>query len=217
MTTPNLPPLGTDPTSTFSFHKIVALLRDLARDPRGRGVAVLVYGEATGIWEKLWVEGRVGYHSGAADRIAKRSRKIASKRKASSSPVAQVTSRTKTKALKGKEVKVKMEYLTKALSPHIPNEKDRRERLRENLGKMGCAHLMDIPWKWTSEAMVQEFVTKKVPEQFQRTVRGYPENWTLNLVLKSLKLGEKGEVIPQKASADEYQYLFKEPPHNSDG
>jgi hypothetical protein len=103
--------------------------------------------------------------------------KASSKRKSVASPAARATSRAKTKATRTKEAQTDPAYIAKPLVPHILSEKDRKEKLKENLKKMGCSYLMDIPWKWTSRVMLKELATRKVPDQFQDTIRGHPEKW----------------------------------------
>jgi hypothetical protein len=65
--------------------------------------------------------------------------------KSIASPAAQATSRAKTKATRTKEAQTDLAYVAKPLVPHIPSEKDRKEKLKENLKKMGCSYLMDVP------------------------------------------------------------------------
>jgi hypothetical protein len=143
--------------------------------------------------------------------------KASSKRKSVTPLAARATSRAKTKATRTKEARTDPAYVAWPLVPHIPNEKDRKEKLKENLKKMGCSCLMDVPWKWTSEVILQELATRKVPNQFQNTIRGHPEKWTQELIARALNLEVEGDVIPQRASAEEYQKYFSVAPHNSDG
>jgi hypothetical protein len=56
--------------------------------------------------------------------------------------------------------------------------------------------------------MLKELATKKVPNQFQDTIRGHPEKWTQDLVAKALNLRVEGDMIPQRASTKEYQKYF---------
>jgi hypothetical protein len=92
-------------------------------------------------------------------------------------------------------------YISRPLFPHVPSDKTRKEKLQENLKKMGCSYLMEVPWKWTSEVMLWELVFKKVLECFHDTIRGCPDKWTKKLIGRALNLEVKGEVIPQRASA----------------
>jgi hypothetical protein len=93
--------------------------------------------------------------------------KASSKRKSVAPPAAQATSRPKTKATRRKEAQTDPAYVARPLVPHIPSEKDRKEKLKENLKNMGCSYLMDVPWKWTSKVMLQELATRKVPRYNQ--------------------------------------------------
>jgi hypothetical protein len=138
------------------------------------------------------------------------------KRKSTAPPAVREARRTKqTKKTEGSQTDPV--YVSRPLFPHVPSEKTRKEKLQENLKKMGCSYLMEVPWKWTSKVMLQELVFKKVPEHFQDTIRGCPGKWTKELIGRALNLEVNGEVIPQRASAEDYLEYFNVSPHNSDG
>jgi hypothetical protein len=113
-----------------------------------------------------------------------------------------------------KEAQTDLAYVAKPLVPHILSEKDRKEKLKENLKKMGCSYLMDIPWKWTTGVMLKELATRKVPDQFQDTMRGHPKKWTQEFVARALNLGvEGGRDSPESINRGVREVLQCSPPY----
>lgn len=49
---------------------------------------------------------------------------------------------------------------------------DEKERLREILAKMGCVKLLDMFWTFKSPRICREVYSKKIPKDFEKTLRG---------------------------------------------
>jgi hypothetical protein len=51
------------------------------------------------------------------------------------------------------------------------------KELQEDLARMGCGGLLDIPWNFRDKAMVRE-VLEGALNQFKQTLRCDPSRWT---------------------------------------
>jgi hypothetical protein len=51
-----------------------------------------------------------------------------------------------------------IEHVLQPPTPGYPDKKERRVILEENLKKMGCGKLWDLPWRYSDEQMLTEDV-----------------------------------------------------------
>ena len=61
--------------------------------------------------------------------------------------------------------------------PQLPAKEVDVEKLREDLGRMGCAGLLTVPWGFREEEMVRELIGEP-PNQYYKTLRAHPKAWT---------------------------------------
>lgn len=59
----------------------------------------------------------------------------------------------------------------------LPQEENELVELKENLARMGCEKLLEVPWSFRNEAMVQE-VVKGTPNEFDNSFKCDPSCWT---------------------------------------
>ncbi|CAM6082720.1 unnamed protein product [Calypogeia fissa] len=55
----------------------------------------------------------------------------------------------------------------RALTPEVPLNPDRKEKLRVKLAAVGCGALLDLPWGFLNEDIVREVASNSPPSQFQ--------------------------------------------------
>ena len=60
----------------------------------------------------------------------------------------------------------------------IPRDDQAYQELAEDLRTMGCEGLLRMPWRLRDKGVVEELLTREVPAEFTKTLRGLPENWT---------------------------------------
>jgi hypothetical protein len=70
-----------------------------------------------------------------------------------------------------------MEHILRCPTPGYPKNKERQEILKENLKRMGCAMLWDLPWRYTDEKILKEVVAQR-STSFPATIRAKPDDWT---------------------------------------
>jgi hypothetical protein len=90
--------------------------------------------------------------------------------------------------------KVELEYVAK------PFNKERKERLKENLKVMGCEKLLDLYWGYMSDETVKEIVSKTSANQFKSTVQAAPEQWTEAKVAAGFLVSDKGKGLSPRGS-----------------
>jgi hypothetical protein len=115
------------------------------------------------------------------------------------------------------EEKLGVKYVAKALCPRLPPKGDRRDRLLRNLRVMRCESLMDIPWTYTSDEMVEEVATGRPPRQFTGTLRADPSQWTEREIGATFHLDTGGAGLLARAYNANYQDWFKCKPCNTEG
>ena len=72
---------------------------------------------------------------------------------------------------------VNVQISLKALVPVVPKTPTVRQKLEEDLERIGCAGLLNKPWNIKDEGLVRKLV-QGAPNQFNLTIRGKPERWT---------------------------------------
>lgn len=73
-----------------------------------------------------------------------------------------------------------------AMEVTIPTDEERKKRLEDNLEKMGCASLMQVPWSLRNDNMLREFLTpRKDPGQYGRAVRSDWSKITVEMIGKA--------------------------------
>lgn len=65
----------------------------------------------------------------------------------------------------------------KKVVPQLPELEEGKELLKEDLIRMGCASLMEVPWGFQEERMVRELMGSP-PNQYDGMIRVHPETWT---------------------------------------
>ena len=71
---------------------------------------------------------------------------------------------------------VKTPLTLRSVVPAIPKEPGERVHLEEDLTRIGCIGLLSKPWSVKDERMVKELTTE-APNQYERTVRAWPDTW----------------------------------------
>ena len=72
---------------------------------------------------------------------------------------------------------INVQISLKALVPVVPKILTVRQKLEEDLERIGCAGLLNKPWNIKDEGLVRELV-EGAPNQFDHPVWGKPEKWT---------------------------------------
>ena len=76
-----------------------------------------------------------------------------------------------------------------AMDVAIPTQEERKKRLKDNLGKMGCASLMEVPWSLRKDSMLREFLTPpKDSGQCGKPVRSDWSKFTVETIGKAFGL-----------------------------
>jgi hypothetical protein len=84
----------------------------------------------------------------------------------------------KEKELKKKEgSQTETSFISKWLCPIIPKDAIVMARLRNNLKRMECKELLDLPWNWVNNKMVDEVASKSPPLELKNTIRAQPDKW----------------------------------------
>jgi hypothetical protein len=131
--------------------------------------------------------------------------------------VAEPSNRETRKAKTAVKVKVEVTYVSKGLSPQIPQTDSRKKRLRNNLKVMGCNNLLTLPWGYTSNTMLEEIRNRTGPGEFQGLVRASPAQWTKDVIAEAFQVEAAGEGIPAKVAPETYREYFFGSPSASDG
>jgi hypothetical protein len=90
-----------------------------------------------------------------------------------------------------------MEHILCCPTPGNLEDKERREILKENLKRMGCAMLSDLPWRYTDEKILKEFIAQR-STSFLATIRAKPGDWTAEMWSQKWKWTAKGRGLPPK-------------------
>jgi hypothetical protein len=98
------------------------------------------------------------------------------------------------------KVKVEVTYVSKGLSPQIPQIDSRKKRLRNNLKVTGCDNLLTLPWGYTSNMMLEEIRNRTRPREFQGLVRASSAQWTKDVIAEAFQVEAAGEGIPAKVA-----------------
>ena len=72
---------------------------------------------------------------------------------------------------------INVQISLKALVPILSKTPTARQKLEEDLTRIGCADLLNKLWNIKDEGMVRELV-EGTPNQFDHTIRCKPEKWT---------------------------------------
>lgn len=65
----------------------------------------------------------------------------------------------------------------RSVIPKLSEDKEERTRLKEDLGQMGCAGLLNRPWNLRNEMMVVELLVERSNE-WDQNFRAMPTGWT---------------------------------------
>lgn len=66
------------------------------------------------------------------------------------------------------------------VQPKIPVDEEELKELWIGLGRMGCAELLEVPWGVREEGLIHDLV-ETVPNTWNNTLTGHPEDWTLSV------------------------------------
>jgi hypothetical protein len=78
---------------------------------------------------------------------------------------------------KGKELKkeeasqTETSFILKRLCLIIPKDPIVKARLMKNLKRMKCEKLLDLPWNWVNNKMVDKVASKSPPPELKTTIR----------------------------------------------
>ena len=85
----------------------------------------------------------------------------------------------------------------KKVLPLLPETEEDKELLRQDLTRMGCAGLMQVPWGFQEERMVRELMGSP-PNQYDGTVRSHPEMWTKDIWRQVYKFRRGGSGLTSR-------------------
>jgi hypothetical protein len=90
-----------------------------------------------------------------------------------------------------------IENILQPPTPGYPEDKERRVILQENVKKMGCKILWDLPWRYFDEQMLKEVVAQQ-STSFLSSIRAKPDDWTLDIWSKKWVLSAEGRNLPPR-------------------
>jgi hypothetical protein len=108
-------------------------------------------------------------------------------------------------------------FTSKRPCPIIPQDAKMKTRLRKNVKKMECDKLLDVPWKWVCNEMVEEIAHKSPPPDLKETIRAQPDKWTKEVIASGLQVREKGVGLKKRSQAEPYLKYFDGEPSPPDG
>jgi hypothetical protein len=82
---------------------------------------------------------------------------------------------------------------------------------------MQCDNLLNVPWKWVSNEMVEEIANKSPPPNLKETIRAQPDKWTKEVIASGLQVSEKGVGLRNRSKAEPYLKYFDGEPSPTDG
>jgi hypothetical protein len=88
-----------------------------------------------------------------------------------------------------------------------PNNKERQVILQENLKKMGCGMLWNLPWRYSDEQMLKEVVAQR-STSFPQSIRAKPDEWTMNVWAKKWLVSAEGRDLPPRKENLAKQYFI---------
>jgi hypothetical protein len=105
----------------------------------------------------------------------------------------------------------------KRLCPIIPKNAIVKARLRKNLKKMECKKLLDLPWNWVNNEMVDKVASKSPPLELKNTIRVRPDKWMKEIMAAAFHISEEGIGLKKRSLAEPYMKYFEEEPSPTDG
>ncbi len=96
---------------------------------------------------------------------------------------------------KGAQENLKVKDLTlRKIKVVIPTDSNDLEELRDDLFRMGCLGLMEMPWKFQYDNIVRELINQEAVISLDDNLRGQPEEWTAEVWRRvySLSRGKDG-------------------------
>jgi hypothetical protein len=78
--------------------------------------------------------------------------------------------------------------------------------LQENLKKMGCGMLSDLPWRYFDKQMLKEVAAQR-STSFLESIRTKPDEWTMDVWAKKWLLSAKGRDLPPRKENLAKQYF----------
>jgi hypothetical protein len=89
--------------------------------------------------------------------------------------------------------------------------------LRKNLKRMECKKLLDLPWNWVNNEMVDEVASKSPPPELKTTIRARLDKWTKEIIAAAFQISEEGIGLKKRAQVEPYMKYFEEKPNPTDG
>jgi hypothetical protein len=89
--------------------------------------------------------------------------------------------------------------------------------LRKNLKRMECEKLLDLPWNWVDNDMVDEVASKSPPPELKNNIRARPDKWTKEIMAAALQISEEGIGLKKRSQVEPYMKYFEEEPSPTDG
>jgi hypothetical protein len=99
-----------------------------------------------------------------------------------------------------------IEHVLRPPTPWYLEDKERRVMLEENLKKMGCGKLWDLPWRYSDKQMLKEVVAQR-STTFPDSIRAKPEEWTMSVLAKKWLLSTEGRDLPPRKENLAKQYF----------
>jgi hypothetical protein len=124
---------------------------------------------------------------------------------------------------KGKELKKEEEshtetsFISKRLCLIIPKDAIVKARLRKNLKRMECKKLLDLPWNWVNNEMVDKVARKSPPPKLKNTIKARLDKWMKEIMAATLQISKEGIGLKKRSQAEPYMKYFKEEPSQTDG
>jgi hypothetical protein len=118
---------------------------------------------------------------------------------------------------KEEESQTETSFISKRLCPIIHKDAIVKARLRKNLKRIECKKLLDLPWNWVNNKMVDEVASKSPPPELKNTIKARPDKWTKEIMAAALQISEEGIALKKRSQAEPYMKYFEEEPSPTDG
>jgi hypothetical protein len=103
------------------------------------------------------------------------------------------------------------------LYPIAPLIMEDRQEFRQTLEKMELRGLLDLPWNYLNQEMVNEVFGSKPHLDFKRTVRGQPKKITEKMIGQAFGISTEGEDAFPKGDKQALIYFHWESISHTDG
>lgn len=85
------------------------------------------------------------------------------------------------------------QYRTRVVHPDHPQTREGRQRLRENLTKMGLGFLIRLPWSISEVSLIEQRAFQSLKRKRAAGIRANPKAWTIDVVAKAYRTPREGK------------------------